>query len=250
VSDHYNQPELAELYDDENVWDESADFYCDLARDHRIRTLLDLGCGTGTVTRGIAAAIGCAAVGVDPAAPMLAVARRKTRGEAVEWIEGDARTVRLGRTFDLIVMTGHAFQAMVTEEDQAALLRTMAAHLAPGGRFAFDTRNPAAREWLEWSPEDSRRVLDTEASGAIEIWNEANMDESGLILDVVEHYRVVASGKYLRSDFRLRFTPHDVLADRIVAAGLVVENWFGDWHRAPFEPASREIIVVGRRAQA
>ena len=30
MSDHYNQPELANLYDDENVWDASADFYLDL----------------------------------------------------------------------------------------------------------------------------------------------------------------------------------------------------------------------------
>ncbi|HVZ01250.1 MAG TPA: class I SAM-dependent methyltransferase [Dongiaceae bacterium] len=249
MSDHYNQPELADLYDDENVWDASADFYLDLGRRLGIRTLLDLGCGTGTVTRGIAAALGCRAVGVDPAAPMLAVARRKTTAEAVEWIEADARTVRLGRAFDLIIMTGHAFQAFVTEEDQAALLATMAAHLDSEGRFAFDTRNPAAREWLEWTPDLSRRVVDTEAYGGVEIWNEQKMDEAAGILDVVEHYRILATGKRLRSDFRLRFSPQAELGRAIAAAGLAVESWFGDWDRTPFAGAMREIIAVGRLAR-
>src|SRR5581483_12234818 len=102
----------------------SADFYCDLARRLGAKTLLDIGCGTGTVTRGIVAATGCRAVGLDPAAPMLAVARRKTRGEAGEWIEGDARVARLGRRFDLIIVTGNAFQGFVSATDQAALLGT------------------------------------------------------------------------------------------------------------------------------
>src|ERR1044071_3026585 len=101
--DHYNQPELAQLYDDENGWDESADFYLDLARRLGARTLLDLGCGTGTVTRGIVQATGCRAVGIDPAEPMLEVARRNTKRETVEWFQGDAREIRLDDRFDLII---------------------------------------------------------------------------------------------------------------------------------------------------
>src|SRR5688572_24009638 len=108
--DHYNQPELANLYDDENVWDASSDFYRDLALRIGAKTLLDLGCGTGTVTRGIVAAIGGSGVGVDPAVPMLDVARRKTRDGRIEWLTGDGRTIRLGRRFDLVIMTGNAFQ--------------------------------------------------------------------------------------------------------------------------------------------
>jgi len=248
MSDHYNQPELADLYDDENVWDASADFYLDIAKRTGAKSLLDLGCGTGTVTRGIAATLGCAAVGVDPATPMLAVAHRKTEGQAIEWIEADARTVRLGRSFDLIIMTGHAFQAFVTREDQAALLATIAAHLNPEGRFAFDTRNPSAQEWLEWTPDLSRRVVDTERHGAVEIWDEQKMDATTGILDVVEHYRILKSGQRLRSDFRLRFSTQAELSRATAAVGLAVESWFGDWDRAPFAGDAREIIVFGRLA--
>jgi SAM-dependent methyltransferase len=247
--DHYNQPDLAALYDADNGWDASADFYRALALKTGARSLLDLGCGTGTVTRGIAAA-GLAAVGVDPAEPMLRIAQANTRDENVAWIAGDARTIRLGRRFDLVILTGHAFQAFATEADQAALLETIAAHLEAGGRFAFDTRNAAAREWLEWTPELSRRVVETAHAGAVEIWDEAAMAADGRILDVVEHYREIASGRRLRSDFQLRFTPPDELAAAIGAAGLAVENWYGDWDGAPLAEQAREIIVVGGKAVA
>ena len=158
MSDHYNQPELAVVYDADNPWDESADFYRDLALRTGAKSLLDLGCGTGTVTRGIVRAIGGRGIGVDPARPMLDVAHANTRGDAVEWIHGDARTIRLDRQFDLIIMTGHAFQAFLTEADQIAVFRTVAAHLAPAGRFAFDSRNPAAQRWLEWVPGRSNEL--------------------------------------------------------------------------------------------
>jgi SAM-dependent methyltransferase len=149
MSDHYNQPELADLYDDENVWDASADYYLDLARRLGAKTLLDLGCGTGTVTRGIVAAIGCSAVGLDPAAPMLAVARRKTKAEPIDWIEGDARTARLGRVFDLIIMTGHAFQGPLRQRTRRRCWR------------------PSPRTWRQTDASPSIRAIRRRGNG----WN-------------------------------------------------------------------------------
>jgi len=245
TADHYNQPELANLYDDENVWDASSDFYRDLALRLGAKSLLDLGCGTGLLTRGIVQAIGGSGVGVDPAAPMLSVARRKTRGDRIDWIEGDGRTIRLDRKFDLVIMTGNAFQAFLTEADQIALFRTAAAHLAPDGRFAVESRNPARQEWLEWVPGPSFRVQETADYGPVEIWNEATMNP-GNILDVVEHYHVLGSGKRLRSDFRLRFSSPEELWDGMMAAGLAVEHCYGDYQCLPFTPEAREIVIVAK----
>jgi SAM-dependent methyltransferase len=245
LSDHYNQPELAVLYDEENGWDASDDFYLGLAQRFGAKTLLDLGCGTGTLTRGIVKATGGSGVGVDPAQPMLDVARRNTESEAIDWIAADAREIRLDRRFDLVIMTGHAFQAFLTEADQIALFRNVAAHLAPQGRFAFDSRNPAARQWLEWVPAESRRVVDTAAYGAVEIWNDARMNPDRT-LGVEEHYRILSSGKALRSDFRLRFSAPEELWDGMMAAGLAVEHCYGDWDGNPFKPDAREIIIVAK----
>jgi len=64
--------------------------------------------------------LGCAfaerghpATGVDPAAAMLVVAKRKPSAEQVEWVESSAQTYRSERRFDLMVMTGHAFQILL-----------------------------------------------------------------------------------------------------------------------------------------
>jgi SAM-dependent methyltransferase len=78
--------------------------------------------------------------GVDPAAAMLDIARRRPGGDKVAWVHADAQSVRLGRRFDLVLLTGHAFQVFLTGEDQKAVFSTIAAHLAPEGRFIFVAR--------------------------------------------------------------------------------------------------------------
>ena len=86
-----------------------------------------LGCGTGRLTVTLVDG-NTEVVGVDPAAAMLDVARAKSGGGAVEWIQGDARALRLNRRFDLVLLTGHAFQVFLTSANQVAVLRTIAAH--------------------------------------------------------------------------------------------------------------------------
>jgi SAM-dependent methyltransferase len=67
---------------------------------------------------------------VDLAPGMLAVSRRLN--PEAEHIEGDMRTVRLGRTFDAVVIHD-AIMYLLTEEDLTAALATAHAHLKPGG---------------------------------------------------------------------------------------------------------------------
>ena len=142
----YHDPALADFYDLENGWERAPDFdYCERLAEGA-QSVLDLGCGTGELA--VALSAGRTVAGVDPAPAMLAIARAKLGADAVDFVEGDARTLRLGRRFDLVLLTGHAFQVFLTTEDRRAALATIAAHLAPGGRFVFDSRNPAnAQGW-------------------------------------------------------------------------------------------------------
>ena len=89
--------------------------------------------------------------GADPSLSMLAVARSREGTERVRWVHATGQDLDLAQRFALIYMTGHAFQALLTDEDAVAVLRNAGRHLAPGGRLAFDTRNPAVREWLTWN---------------------------------------------------------------------------------------------------
>jgi ubiquinone/menaquinone biosynthesis C-methylase UbiE len=237
----YQDPELAQFYDLENGWADDFDYCLQLAVG--AQSVLDLGCGTGQLAAKLAEGRGV--VGVDPAAAMLEVARQRSGGEAVTWVQADARSLRLGQRFDLVVFTGHAFQVFLTEEDQKAVLATIARHLGPGGRFIFDSRNPAIEAWRDWTPEATRRRLEHPELGGIEAWSDVAQDGATGIVTYQTHYRVLASGKCLSASSKIRFSRQEQIAVLLAAAGLKVEEWLGDWRGGPCNPSGLDIIPIG-----
>ncbi len=243
----YHDPALAAFYDIDNGWGPDLDYCAALARG--CRSVLDLGCGTGRLVARLAAGRegGREAVGVDPAAAMLAVARERPGGAAARWVRADARDLRLGQRFDLVVMTGHAFQVFLTDADQDAVAATIAAHLAPDGRFVLDSRNPAAEEWREWSPDRSLRVLAHPLLGPVEAWDDAEHEPETGIVTYRTQYRT-AAGQLWSASSRIRFTPRDRIAASLEGAGLSVDAWLGAWDGRAWVRNAAEIIPLGRRA--
>ncbi len=235
----YHDPELAALYDVDNDWGADLDYCRELARS--ARSVLDLGCGTGRLIAALAPE--WRAVGVDPAEAMLAIARQRPGGALAPWHKGDARNVRL------VVMTGHAFQTLLTPEDQLAAMRTIAAHLTPQGRFIFDTRNPAGEEWRDWTPEHSLRTLEDPRLGKLEAWNDVRQDAATGIVTYETHYRVATTGRMISaSQSHLRFSEKAELEQLLAEAGLAVDRWLGDWQGHAWTPEAPEIIPLGRLA--
>jgi SAM-dependent methyltransferase len=76
--------DFAAAYDDLNPDDQDHLCYATLADELGATRVLDLGCGTGRLTRALAAR-GRTAVGIDPDPAMLRVARRRPGGEHVDW---------------------------------------------------------------------------------------------------------------------------------------------------------------------
>ena len=140
--DHTNLEEFADprTYDIEDNNDTGIAFYSALAQETG-GPVLEIACGTGRVSIPIAR-LGFAVTGVDIVPGMLEQARSKSAGLPTRWVEGDARTFDLGAHFQLIFLTGNAFQAFLTRADQEALLARVRAHLHDEGLFAFETRNP------------------------------------------------------------------------------------------------------------
>lgn len=239
----YRDPELADFYDLENGWAPDTEYCRSLAQD--AASVLDLGCGTGLLAAGLGE--DRAVMGVDPAGAMLDVARRRPGGDKVTWVEADARTFRSDRRFDLIVMTGHAFQCLLTDDDQIALLRTIAHHLTPQGRFIFDSRNPAIREWEEWVPAESYRIIQHPRFGAVESWNDVAYDGATGIVTYRTFYKVPATGHTLSAPSRIRFTPQETIAAHIATAGLTADRWLGDWQGSPWHAGAKEIIPIGTK---
>ena len=241
----YRDAALAAFYDLDNGWTAADDFSLAMAAD--AGSALDLGCGTGLLAAALAD--GRAVTGVDPATAMLDIARGRPGGDRVEWLEADARTVRLGRVFDLVLLAGHAFQVFLTRADRRAVLDTIAAHLAPGGRFVFDSRNPAVEEWREWTPERARREVQHPVHGRVEAWNDVVFDPGTGIAAYETHYRL-PDGTHLSAVSRIAFPDRDELAKLIDEAGLEVDRWHGDWQGGDWRPDTPEIIPVGRLRRA
>jgi SAM-dependent methyltransferase len=237
----FEDPELVRFYDAENDWGADTRFCLKLAAE--ARSILDLGCGTGLFAAALG--VGREVWGVDPAEAMLAVARRRQGGHAVTWVQADGRTIRLGKRFDLIVLTGHAFQCFLTDEDQRAVCETIAAHLAPGGRFIFDSRNPPREEWREWIPALSERVFELPGLGRITAWNDVRFDPVSQIAAYETFYKSDAGG-FWQAESRIRFSSQAAIARCLAQAGLAADRWLGDWQGRAWTPQSPEIIPIGR----
>ena len=101
--------------------------------------MLELACGTGRVTLPNARE-GIEVVGLDNAAAMLDIARRKASsdGIAMTWVEADMRDFDLARRFGLMIMPYRSFLHLLTDADQRSCLDTVLRHLKPRGRFALN----------------------------------------------------------------------------------------------------------------
>ncbi|MEU2065298.1 class I SAM-dependent methyltransferase [Streptomyces sp. NPDC013455] len=244
--DHvYADLSLAELYDSLNPWGPGDDFYLGLVRE--AGSVLDIGCGTGQLLRR-ARAEGHRGrlMGLDPAAAMLVQARGACPD--VEWVLGDVRVRRWQAEFDLVVMTGHAFQQLVGDEEIRLCLRAARAALRDGGRFVFETRNPGARAWERWTPDRIHEI--TAADGTpVRVWHEVR--GGGPRRGRVHFTETYAGPRWPAPRVRhsvLRFLDAGTLEGFLAEAGLAVAEQYGDWARGPLTPAAPEIITVARPA--
>lgn len=238
----FDDPDLAQFYDSSDVPRPDFDFCTDLAQDGD--RVLDLGCGTGDLALRLSKK--CRVTAVDPAEAMLALARRKPRAEQVTWRQADARSLRLEDRFDLVCLTGHSFQFFLDAGQQLEVLKTIASHLAPGGQFVFDSRNPACPVRKERQLGEMSREYDHQLHGKIVALNQSRYDGATGILSYENIYRVVATGAQHSAGAQIKYTPLNELEHLIVAAGLSVASWYGDWHGADYKPESKEIIPLGR----
>lgn len=170
---------------------------------------------------------------------MLAVARRKLHAEKVEWVRSSAQNYRSDKKFDLIVMTGHAFQTLLTDDDALVVLQTMHDHLKERGQIAFEARNPHV-DWAgEWAARPPRRLAGNQI---VETLNVTGAE--GEFISFETSYRF--PHETITTNSTLRFPSREHVEGLITRSELVVQAVFGDWDQGSFETArSREIIFVG-----
>ena len=240
----FTDPSLAELYDLWTPWRHRGDFSFYLPLVMAAGAVLDVGCGTGELLR-VARQAGHTGrlCGLDPARGMLRQARQET---GIDWVLGDAASAgRWQQEFGLIVMTGHAFQVLVGDKEIRASLAAIRCALRENGIFAFETRNPAARAWEKWTPDQAAEVTGP-AGAVVRMAHETDLPVTGDTVSFTTTYTSPAWDEPKLSRSTLRFLDAGSLASFLSGAGLVISEQYGDWDRQPLTAASPEIITIAR----
>ena len=235
----FTERRLAEIYDPLDPDRRDLDAYAAMVDEFGARSVLDIGCGTGTFACQLANR-GLAVTAVDPAAASLEVARSKPGAGQVRWIYG-AATDLPPLEVDLVTMTGNVAQVFLTDEQWASTLRAAYSALRPGGRLAFETRNPSAKAWLEWNHECSRKRAVIPGVGGVLTWVDL-IDVSGNLISFRWTFIFESDGARLTSDSTLRFRHRDELTASLAAAGYRVD----DVREAP-DRLGRELVFIARR---
>lgn len=214
--------------------------------------VLELGCGTGRVLLPLAQS-GYTVVGLDNDLDMLCYLRSHSPAvlsSAPLFYVGDICAFQLGLRFALIISPCNTWSTF-SHLQRAQALACVYRHLLPGGLFAVSIPSPdllhslpARSEPLieEHYPHPDDGSLVQVSSG----WRRGHRQ-----FTVTWHYdRLMPDGNVQRLTTRVR---HDLAGlqeyqHELNAAGLDVEEAYGDFECAPYTPDSHELILVARRS--
>jgi len=240
-------------------WPGEIDFYREMATEVKSNdgAVLEVACGTGRVAIRLVQE-GVSIVGIDLSPAMLDVAREKSVGfQNVRWVQGDMRSFELGEAFGLVIIPGHAFQNMITPEDQVACLECIKRHLTPGGILVvhLDHQNTS---WLGdlcgekgglfesaeqfQHPKTGRQIHTSRA------WSYEPSTQTATVQMVWE--KVGADGRVVdrreTGPIRLHCVFRFEMEHLLARVGFAVEAVYGDFFRQELRDESSEMIWVAR----
>jgi SAM-dependent methyltransferase len=167
------------LYKDKNYLEESRqlDRLLQTHGNGPVRSVLDLGCGTGNHALPLVQR-GYEVVGVDRSARMLESARRKAVSRQIDgnvkFYQEDIRSFQVEQCFDASLMMFAVLGYQLENADVLAALRTARKHVRLGGLFIFDVwYGPAVlhqgpTERVKLIPTDTGQILRV-ASGELDV---------------------------------------------------------------------------------
>ncbi len=137
---------FAEVYDmfmDNIPYEEWCAYLTGLLREYGVADglVLDLGCGTGNMTRLLAEA-GYDMIGIDVSGEMLEIAMQKESQPRILYLQQDMREFELYGTVRAVVSVCDSMNYLMEYEDLVDVFRLANNYLDPGGIMIFDMNTP------------------------------------------------------------------------------------------------------------
>ena len=215
--------------------------------------VLELGCGTGRVTRPLARA-GIEVVGVDRSAPMLARAARATSRSPTRQLTNSLRLVRgdiralpfAARSFSMALAPYGILQSLTRPGDLTATLASVARVVEAGGTFGIDLV-PDVPKWREYA---NKVQLRGRAGGAeLTLVESVRQDRKRRLTTFEQRYIERRGGRTRNHCFELVFRTLSVpqMTRQLERAGFRVDAVLGDYRGRPWDDRADVWIIMARR---
>lgn len=240
MSDSYHDARSAAIYDVfEGPERDDLEAYAAMVVEFGAGSVLDVGCGTGTLAAMLADR-GLEVIGVDPSALALDVARTKAGADRVSWIHGTAPDLPPLQV-DLAFMTANVAQVFLTDQQWYETLHAIHRSLCPGARLVFESRDPEVRAWESWTKGKTYSAADIAGEGQVESWVQLeSVDDEFVNFTGVTIFG--SDGTQVDEASTLRFRSRAALTHSLEQAGFAVD----EIRDAPDRPG-REFVFVARR---
>ena len=241
--------DFAKVYDmfmDNIPYEEWCDYLTGLLKEYGVRDglVLELGCGTGSMTE-LLAARGYDMIGIDNAPQMLqkAMEKKQESGQDILYLLQDMREFELYGTVKAVVSVCDSMNYITEEEDLLDVFRLVNNYLDPGGIFIFDLNTVYKYEQLL----GDNTIAENREEGSF-IWENQYDEESGLNVYQLALFIPVEDDlcrKYEEIHYQQAYTLEQIQTLLFEAGMEYITAYDAFTHEAPREDSER-IYVVAR----
>lgn len=206
--------------------------------------VLELGCGTGTMTELLAEA-GYDMIGIDNSEEMLAEAMEKKAesGHDILYLLQDMEEFELYGTVRAVISVCDSLNYITQAEDLEYVFALVNNYLDPGGLFIFDMNTPYKYQEMI----GNRTIAEDREDGSF-IWENSYDPETGINLYELALFLPREDGLYEKTveEHYQRAYPEEQIREMLARAGLTLVAVFDAYSEEPAKKDSGRLTFIAR----